>query len=64
MKDFKENNFNGGKVFISHCNNLAAAERIKKEILSLHPDSKVKIMQTGGLDSFYAERNGLIITYI
>lgn len=64
MKDFKENNFDGGKVFISHCNNLAAAERIKKEILSLHPDSKVKIMQTGGLDSFYAERNGLIITYI
>lgn len=49
------------KVVISHCFNEEGAKFIKEKILSIFPKCVVTIMPTGGLCSYYAERNGLII---
>lgn len=49
------------KVIISHCFNEEGALYIKEKILSLFPTCAVTLMPTGGLCSYYAERNGLLI---
>lgn len=54
----------GGKisaVVISHCLNPEVAEQLKEMILERFKDVTVDIYPTRGLDSFYAERGGLIV---
>ena len=63
LEDMKQNGFSGGEVFISHCQNLQLAERLRGKIQELWHDAKIKIMPTKGLCSFYAERRGLIVCY-
>ena len=55
--------YEGGKMRISHCLNLAAAETLKANILAAYPDADVQIRPTGGLCSFYAEKGGMIIGF-
>ena len=55
--------YEGGKMRISHCLNLAAAETLKANILAAYPDADVQIRPTGGLCSFYAETGGMIIGF-
>lgn len=63
VDDMKERGFNGKEVVISHCKNAATAEKLKEMIQEKWSEAKVTILKTRGLDSFYAEREGLIVTY-
>ena len=53
----------GGRVIITHCQNLELAQKLQSKILELWQSAKVSIMPTRGLCSYYAERNGLIVGY-
>ncbi|OKY81391.1 MAG: hypothetical protein BHV62_02485 [Eggerthella sp. 51_9] len=55
----KERGFAGGRVAISHCDNLAVAQTLKENILRLWGNSEIEIIPTRGLCSYYAERGGL-----
>jgi len=55
--------YDGGKMRISHCMNLPAAESLKEMILAAYPNADVQIRPTGGLCSFYAEKGGMIIGF-
>ena len=63
IKDMEENRYNGAEMAISHCMNEPMANSLKEMILSRWKDAKIQILPTRGLDSYYAERSGLIISY-
>ena len=63
IDDMKERAFNSGHVVISHCFNEEMALRLKGKILETWDKAQVRIIPTRGLDSFYAEKGGLIIAY-
>lgn len=63
IQDMKERGFTGGEVAISHCYNESMAEKLKNAIMECWENARVTILQTRGLDSFYAERKGLIIAF-
>lgn len=60
MKEFK---YNGGKVLIDHCFNETDAIALKNHILTTYPNADVRIAETKGLCSFYAEVGGLMIGF-
>lgn len=53
----------GNEIRISHCQNEKAAGMLKEQIEAQFPDVNVILMKTRGLDSFYAERHGLIVGF-
>ncbi len=53
----------GKQILISHCRNLKDAEALKAALEAAFAGIEVLIQEARGLDSFYAERNGLIIGY-
>ena len=57
----KEFNYNGGKIIIDHCFNETDAIALKNHILASYPNAEVRIEETRGLCSFYAEVGGLMI---
>ena len=59
----QEKGFRGEKAAISHCDNPALAEALKKGILEVWKNAEVEILPTRGLCSYYAERGGLIVSY-
>ena len=59
----KEFNYNGGKVIIDHCFNEADALTLKNHILETYPDADIRLGETRGLCSFYAEVGGLMIGF-
>ncbi len=63
VESMREKGFRGGKVAISHCDNLPLAESLKKGILEVWKNAEVEILPTRGLCSYYAERGGLIVSY-
>ena len=54
---------NGGKLQISHCDNPAAAERLKHMVQAVFDGAKVTVTPCGGLCSYYAELGGLLVGY-
>ena len=52
-----------GRAVISHCLNPENAEQIKARLLEAFPHLTVDVIPTRGLDSFYAERHGLIVGF-
>lgn len=60
-KLMKEFNYNGGKVIIDHCFNETDALAVKNHILATYPNAEVRIEETRGLCSFYAEVGGLMV---
>lgn len=50
-------------IVVSHCFNKEGAEMIKKLIEKYYPGFPVEIRETGGLNSFYAERSGLLVAF-
>lgn len=56
--------FNGGKVIISHCYNPEIALKLKNAILSKWPATSIMMLETRGLDSYYAERKGIIVGFM
>lgn len=59
----QENSFSGGEVVISHCHNEALAEKLCDDIKDMWNDVKITVMPTRGLNSYYAEKGGLIVSY-
>lgn len=59
----KAKGYAGGKVIIDHCFNLTAAETLKSALLSEFQDANIRIFETKGLCSFYAEKGGLMIGF-
>lgn len=62
-KLMKEFNYNGGKVIIDHCFNETDALAVKNHILATYPNAEVRIEETRGLCSFYAEVGGLMVGF-
>lgn len=52
-----------GKVFIAHCMNEPAAQKVKEALAATLPEAQVTVYKTGGLCSFYAEKGGLMIGF-
>lgn len=63
LEDMIERGFQGGIAAISHCQNSEMARRLKDAITERWNNAKVSILETRGLDSYYAERGGLIIAF-
>lgn len=61
--EMRKNSFHGGKVRISHCLNLPAAQQLESHIRQDFPDADVELLPCTALCSFYAEKGGLIIGY-
>lgn len=55
--------YNGGKMIIGHCLNSNAAETLKKMFLEKFPNGNIQIEVLGGLNSYYAERGGIIMGF-
>ena len=53
----------GKELVISHCLNEEGAQMLKEQLCAIFPFLRVDIIPTRGLDSFYAERHGLIVGY-
>ena len=53
----------GKQILISHCQNLKDALALKEALEKAFSGIEVLVQATRGLDSFYAERSGLIIGY-
>ncbi len=51
-------------VVISHVSNPEIAELLKSKILEIWDNAVVEIRQAHGLNSYYAEKGGLIVAYI
>ena len=62
-EEIKKTGVAGKMIYINHCQNPEAAQELKKQLTALFPSVMINILPTRGLDSFYAERGGLIIGY-
>ncbi|MBR5948062.1 MAG: DegV family protein [Clostridia bacterium] len=62
-EEIKRIGLSGKEIVISHCQNLEAALGLKEKLCEMVKDLKVDIIPTRGLDSFYAERKGLIVGF-
>lgn len=60
----EQNGFNNGDVSIAHCLNEQFAIKAKTAILNKWPDSSIEIGETQALCSFYAEKEGVLISYV
>ena len=63
LNDIKERATDIETVVISHCQNAEFAESLKNAIQNICHTVEVKILPTGGLCSYYAEKGGLIIGF-
>ena len=61
--ELKEHGYAGGRVIVSHCDNPAAAERLKHMIEAVFEGAQVVVNPCGGLCSYYAELGGLLVGY-
>ncbi|MBQ3022987.1 MAG: DegV family protein [Clostridia bacterium] len=59
----KKNGFNGKDVVISHCMNEPLALTMKEELLKIDETLNITILPTRGLNSYYADKEGIIISY-
>ena len=59
----KELGYNGGKIRIAHCFNEGAAKQLKEKIEASFKNAKIKLYNTRGLCSFYAEKGGMLIGF-
>lgn len=53
--------FCGGKVRISHCDNISFANDLKELIIKDFPNADISINECGTLCSYYAELGGLLV---
>ena len=61
--ELKQHGYAGGKLIIAHCGNPAAAERLMHMTQAIFDDANVRIIECGGLCSYYAELGGLMVGY-
>ena len=63
VNDMREHAFTGERLYISHCHNAEVAEALADRVKSIWEGVDVHIRKTRGLCSYYAERNGFIVSY-
>lgn len=63
LKEMITRGYSNGKVIICHCENESGAQLLKEKISEAFENPDIRILPTGGLCSFYAERHGLLIGY-
>ncbi len=63
VEEMRKIGLKDGQVVISHCQNEGAAQELKKQLESAFTKVEITILPTRGLDSFYAERHGLIVGF-
>lgn len=63
IKNMNAKGYAGGKVVIDHCFNLTAAETLKNALFAEFKNANIRIYETKGLCSFYAEKGGLMIGF-
>lgn len=59
----RHKDLSGKPVIISHCQNPSAAALLRNGVLAKWPTAHVTIMETRGLTSYYAQREGLLVAY-
>ncbi len=63
LEEIKKIGLSGKEIHISHCQNEKDALALKEQLEETFRGVKVVLRGTRGLDSFYAERHGLIIAF-
>lgn len=63
LEEMEQQGYCGGKVILSHCQNPDGIEMIKETISEKFENAVFEFMETRGLCSYYAEKNGLMIGY-
>ena len=63
VSEMENMGFRGGKVRISHCFNLPAAQELVELLKSIAPDGDYSIVPSAGLCSYYAERGSLLVGF-
>ncbi len=61
--ELKERGYNSGRLVIAHCGNSAAAERLMHMVQAIFEGADVRVIECGGLCSYYAELGGLMVGY-
>ena len=64
IANIEERGIPKSKLIISHCLNAPLANELKLLIKKKWKNIDVRIMETSGINSYYAERGGLIVGYI
>ena len=63
VETLKSEGFRSGKISIGHCQNVSAADQLKKLILAKFKNAQVEIHKLKGLCSFYAEKGGVLVGF-
>ncbi len=63
INTLKNQGVNKGTILIGHCCNLEAASALRYQLSLELPNTKVQVYNAGGLNSFYAEKGGLLIGF-
>lgn len=63
LSHLENNGLSKGKVWIAHCMNAPAAQKLKEMILAKFSQVKVQIHSCKGLCSYYAEKGGLLVGF-
>ncbi len=61
MEQLDKAGYHGGKVRISHIENVALAESLQEAIYKKYPQADVQFRHCRGLCSYYAERGGILL---
>ena len=64
LEEMDRSGFKGGKVYIDHVHNPQAAHMLARAITAKWPQAQIRVGMCGGLCSFYAQDQGLIVGYI
>lgn len=63
VKQIREKGCNGRKIRIAHVLNEEGALKLKEMLLEIYPQAQIELNPTRALDSFYAERGGLLVAF-
>jgi len=63
VKQVVEKGCNGKKIRIAHVLNEAGAIKLKGMLQEVFPEAQIELNATRALDSFYAERGGLLVAF-
>ena len=63
VKNIKGQGWAGGAVLIHHCQNEGVALQVKEQLLKDYPEANIRLGNTHGLCSYYAEKGGLMIGF-
>ena len=58
IEHLEDAGYHGGKVRISHADNLKLAHNVRDKILELYPNADIIVYPMGGLCTYYAEKGG------